>query len=181
MNRFLILLFFIPLISFGQTEQVEKYLKLHEHYTGLHQYDSVFLNCQEFLKSDRKLAKENHMDYYLILAAFKLKNYDIALKESRKFIPRVYVKVRTRKSFEQNMKYQRLCFELADYYHQTENDRKEYHNLSLINRKFNRLFCGNGRYGWQKNLYNRMIESSEKLGKTHRVKRIRKQLEELEP
>ncbi|WP_343604238.1 hypothetical protein [Fluviicola sp.] len=181
MKYFITILFLAPLTLLGQFEEdsvIEKFVERHIYFDKTKQYDSLFLNGQNFLKYNRRAAKEHHMDYYMIEAAFKMKDYTFALKQSRKFIPDLYLVIRrTRETFDKNIRYQWICFKLADYYDQTGNYRKEYHNLSLINRKFNYLYCGNGRIGWQNNLYNRMIECSDKQGKTQRVKRLKKKQE----
>nr|WP_294858602.1 hypothetical protein [uncultured Fluviicola sp.] len=169
------------MILLAQNEQAEKLLKLFEHYQDEKNYDSVIVIGQYLKSLDRKVAKEYHLDYELTYAAFRIKNYEEAVRGSKRIIPRFYIKSHfNRESFEKNMRYQRLCFELADYYHQAENYKKEYHNISLINRKFDFLRCGVGKEYWRMKLYDRMIDCSNKLGKTKRAKRLEIQRDKIE-
>lgn len=173
-----VIIFCLPLILSGQNEQTQHYLKLYEQYQEEKKSDSVVYVCQQLMKLDRKAFKKEHLDYWLARAAFDAKQTDLAVKQSKKFIPLIAFKPRTHEGANKNRRCQDLSFKLADYYEQHGNYRKAYHNLSRINRKFNYLFCGNGRFSWQKNLYNRMIDISNKQGKTKRAKRLERELEE---
>ncbi len=179
MKTLFLITFLYPMILFGQNEQVEGLLKLHDQYLETSNYDSIVINSKRLIELDRKIAKENYLDYYLAYAAFQTKNYELAVKQSKKVIPVFYHRIRTGKSINKSFRCQDLCFELADYYHETQNYKREYHNISLINRKYDFLKCGNGKLFWRKNLYNRMIDCSNKLGKTHRAKRLEKKLGKL--
>lgn len=179
MKYLFLISFLYPVILFGQNEQTEKLLKLHERYLDTSNYDSIVVNSQLVIELDSKIAKENQLDYYLAYAAFQTKDYELGIKETRKFIPVIHTKVRTREGSNKNRMCRDLCFQLANYYEQTENYRKAYHNLSLIDRKYNHLFCCICRHSWQTNLYNRMIDCSTKLGKSGRAKRLEKKLEKL--
>ncbi|MGV3612356.1 MAG: hypothetical protein ACO1N0_15465 [Fluviicola sp.] len=181
MKHLFLLSFLYPLFLFGQNSQADKYWELRSRYNDEKKYDSVILVSRTLLKLDRKGAKEEHLDCDIACAAFKVKNYQVALRESKKIIPRIYIKSHfNRESFERNMRYQRLCFELADYYHQTENYKKEFRNISLINRKFDFLRCGVGKEFWRRKLYDRMIDCSNKLGKTKRAERLQRKRDKIE-
>jgi tetratricopeptide (TPR) repeat protein len=180
MKYLFLISFLYPLILFGQNEQIDTYWKLRSRYYKEKKYDSVIVISKQFNKQYPKVAKEEYLDYYLALAAFKAEQYDLAIKQSRKIIPACYHRTRTRSSIEKSFRCQELCFQLADYYEQSGNYKKAYRNISLINRKFDFLKCGNGKASWRKNLYNRMIDYSTKLGQTNRGKRLEKKRKEIE-
>lgn len=169
-----------PFSFLAQQEEAEKYLKLYERFEEEKKYDSVILACQQLIRLDRKIARENHLDYRLAYAAFQVKNYELAVKQSKKVLPVFYIFWKTRKCANKNIRYQVLSYELADYYHEKEYAGKEYHHLSRIKRRFNYMLCGTGRQIRERNLYKRMIDCSQKMGKTKRVKRLEKQLYDLE-
>ncbi len=179
MKYLFLICFLSPLLLFAQNEETEKYLTLYEHYRKEKKPDSVIVVCKRLMKLDKEAAKEYHLDYWLARAAFDSKQYELALKQSKKIIPFFYILLRTREGFDQNRRYQDLSFKLAEYYHEYGNFRKEYYHLSRINRRFNSLFCGNSRPSWQRNLYHRMIDCSEKMGKTGRVKRLEQKRDEI--
>lgn len=173
-----LILIFCPFILLSQNESIEKLIKLQSDYLFEKNYDSLLVVCKEINDLDKSAAKENNIDYLIALSYFKLKKYDDAINASKNVIPKIYVKGNSRESAQRNMNYQTLCFELYQYYDENGDYKLAYKNLSLINRKFNRLFCGNGRKSWQSDLYSKMIECSNKSGNLKRAKRIeRKQID----
>lgn len=184
--RYLFLICFLyPMILVAQDSEadlnpeVEKYNTLCSRYEKEDKFDSLVITYQQLMKLDHKYSKENQLDYHLACAAFNAKNYELGVKQAEKVLPLFYHRFRTRKSINKNYRYQALCFYLANYYHQTEDYKKEYRYISLINRKYDFLKCGTGKEYWRKNLYTRMIDCSDKLGKKHRVKRLEKKREAL--
>ena len=180
MKYLFLISFLYPMILFGQNEQIDKYWELHSRYSDEKKYDSVIVISKQFIEKNPKAAKKEHLDYYLALAAFKAKRYDLAIQQSRKIIPLIYHRIPTRKSIDKSLRCQDLCSELITYYHETGNYKKEYHHVSLINRKFDFSHCGTGKVFWRKNLYNCMIDCSNKLGKTNQAKRLERKRDKIE-
>jgi len=178
MDRLILIILLYPVILFGQSNQSARYLKLYERYREEKKPDSVVVVCQQLIQTDKRLAKERHLNYYMAIAAFEANQTELAVKQSKKMLPYFYICGRTREASSQNIRYQHLSNRLANYYHEKENYRKEYYHLSRIKRRFNHLFCGNGRPAWQNSLYQRMIDASNKQGRTKRAKRLERELEE---
>lgn len=177
-------LFWICLLSpfyfQAQHTETERCLTLYEKYRKEKKYDSVVIVCKQLMQQDRKISKEYHLDYALANAAFKSGNYELAVKQSKKFLPNFYIPAqahRNRQCFQKNMHCKTLCSQLADYYAQTGNLSKEYHYLSLMFHKFNSAPCGTGRQVWRNTVYQRMIDCSNRMGRTKRAERLEKRLE----
>lgn len=167
----------IPFSFRAQEDETEKYLKLYDHYRDEKKYDSVILVCQRLIKLDRKIARENHLYFNLADAAFNAKNYELGIHQAKRLIPKIYFKSQARLNrhcLRKNIEYKVLCSRLADYYAETGNLKKEYHYLSLMERKYNAAFCGTGRQSWFRYLYDRMITCSNELGKTKRAEKLEK-------
>lgn len=179
MKTIQLILIFCPFILLSQNETIENLIKLQSDYIFDKNYDSLLIICKEFKEFDESAAKENNTDYYLAFSYFKLEKYDEAIKTSKRIIPKLYIKSKSREASQRNLNYQTLCFELYHHYYEKANYKLAYKNLSLINRKFNRLFCGNGRKSWQSDLYTKMIDCSNNLGKQKRAKRLEGKLNKL--
>lgn len=172
MKQIIYLLFSFPFVLLSQNEQIEKLIQLQATYVYSKNYDSINTVSKKIIELDKNVAKENNTDYYLALSYFNLQKYDEAIKLSEKIIPKMYVSGNSRKARQRNIYYQTLCFERYEYHQRNCNYKEAYKNLSLINRKFNCLFCGNQRNSWQSDLYLKMIHCSKSMGKLKRVKRI---------
>ena len=178
MKHLFLVCFLYPFSFLAQQTETIKCLELYERFEDEKKYDSVVIACQQLIRIDRKIAREYHLNYKLAYAAFQAKDYGLAVKESKKVLPTFYIFWKTREGANKNIRYRNLSYKLVEYYHEKENYRKEYYHLSRIKRRFYYMTCGTGRHLRERNLYKQMIECSQKMGKTKRVKRLERELEE---
>jgi tetratricopeptide (TPR) repeat protein len=175
---FLLQIFFCPLICEGQQNTIDKLENELAFDIRNDKYDSLLIVCNQIKKLDKKLAKENNVDYYIADAYFHTKQYNEAIKYSkryfRKFAPR-----RTRVGLGLRIYKRYLAYNLYEIYMLRNNTKMAVSYLVNIDEKYDGRFCGTGKKAWRLGLYDQIIECYSKLKMENKVAFYRKKKEKL--